>query len=129
MYISAHNNEIYEISEDDLTNITLMAPVLEEVWLEDDGTLLAWLHVEGALHYEVFRAERKAFFAGLWEFGYHDYKSTGNNHIVTNEQPGDYIVFCPKCGERIATRYITKIDKKEAYRFVPSAFNSKKVKL
>ncbi|MCL2350345.1 MAG: hypothetical protein FWC67_02580 [Defluviitaleaceae bacterium] len=36
-------------------------------------------------------------------------------------------VFCPQCNERIATRYITKMDKKEAYRLVPSAFNKKKV--
>ncbi|MCL2854767.1 MAG: hypothetical protein FWE21_04020 [Defluviitaleaceae bacterium] len=37
-------------------------------------------------------------------------------------------IFCPACGERIATRYITKQDKKEAYRLVPSAFNKKKLK-
>ena len=35
---------------------------------------------------------------------------------------------CPNCGERIATRYVTRMDKKEAYRFVPSAFNRKKCK-
>jgi hypothetical protein len=35
-------------------------------------------------------------------------------------------LFCPNCGERIATRYVTKTDKKEAYRFVPSVFNKKK---
>jgi len=36
-------------------------------------------------------------------------------------------IFCPNCNERIATRYMTKIDKKEAYRLVPSAFHKKKV--
>jgi len=36
-------------------------------------------------------------------------------------------LFCPDCGERIATRYMTKMDKKEAYRLVPSAFNKRKV--
>ena len=36
-------------------------------------------------------------------------------------------IFCPDCKERIATRYITKSDKKEAYRLVPSAFHKKKV--
>ena len=36
-------------------------------------------------------------------------------------------IFCPGCGERIATRYVTKMDKKEAHRLVPSAFNKKKV--
>lgn len=36
-------------------------------------------------------------------------------------------LFCPNCGERIATRYMTKMDKKVAYRLVPSAFHKKKV--
>ncbi|MDR0287457.1 MAG: hypothetical protein LBI03_07130 [Clostridiales bacterium] len=36
-------------------------------------------------------------------------------------------LFCSNCGERIATRYVTKFDKKEAYRLVPSAFHKKKV--
>jgi uncharacterized Zn finger protein (UPF0148 family) len=36
-------------------------------------------------------------------------------------------LFCPDCGERIATRYTTKMDKKEAYRLVPSAFHKKRV--
>ena len=35
-------------------------------------------------------------------------------------------IFCPNCGEKIATRYITPMDKKEAYRFVPSTFRAKK---
>lgn len=35
-------------------------------------------------------------------------------------------IFCPNCSAKIATRYITKFDKKEAYRFMPSAFNKKK---
>jgi hypothetical protein len=35
-------------------------------------------------------------------------------------------IFCPKCGERIATRYTTHMDKKEAYRLVPSAKKKKK---
>ncbi len=36
-------------------------------------------------------------------------------------------LFCPRCGARIATRYTTKMDHKEAYRLVPSAFHKKKV--
>ena len=36
-------------------------------------------------------------------------------------------LFCPECGEHIATRYKTKMDKKEAYRLVPSAYNKRKV--
>jgi hypothetical protein len=37
-------------------------------------------------------------------------------------------IFCPGCGERIATRYVTKLDKLEAYRLAPSAFNKKKAR-
>jgi len=37
-------------------------------------------------------------------------------------------IFCPNCNERIATRYMTKMDRKEAYRLVPSAFHKKKVR-
>jgi uncharacterized Zn finger protein (UPF0148 family) len=36
-------------------------------------------------------------------------------------------LFCPNCNERIATRYTTQPDKKEAYRLTPSAFNKKKI--
>jgi len=36
-------------------------------------------------------------------------------------------LLCPKCGERIATRYTVKTDKKEAYRLVPSAYNKRRV--
>ncbi len=38
------------------------------------------------------------------------------------------IVCCPNCKERIATRYTTKINNKEAYRLKPSAFNKRKLK-
>jgi hypothetical protein len=38
-------------------------------------------------------------------------------------------LFCPGCGERIATCYTTRTDKKEAYRLVPSAFHKKRVDL
>ncbi len=36
-------------------------------------------------------------------------------------------IICPSCNKQIATRYITKFDKKEAYRFIPSTFNKKQV--
>jgi len=36
-------------------------------------------------------------------------------------------LFCPKCNEQIATRYIVKADKKEAYRLTPSAFNKRRI--
>ncbi len=38
-------------------------------------------------------------------------------------------IVCPNCHERIATRYMTRMDKKEAYRLVPSAVHKKKVTL
>ncbi|MCL2574050.1 MAG: hypothetical protein FWE34_05795 [Defluviitaleaceae bacterium] len=37
-------------------------------------------------------------------------------------------IFCAGCGERVATRYVVKRDKKEAYRLVPSGFHKKKVR-
>jgi len=36
-------------------------------------------------------------------------------------------IFCLNCQAKIATRYLTKTDKKEAYRLVPSAFSKKKI--
>ena len=36
-------------------------------------------------------------------------------------------LFCPRCDRQIATRYITKMDKKEAYRLIRSAFHKRKV--
>jgi uncharacterized Zn finger protein (UPF0148 family) len=36
-------------------------------------------------------------------------------------------ILCPNCGERIATRYTTKMDRKEAYRLMPSTFNKRKI--
>ena len=35
-------------------------------------------------------------------------------------------LFCPSCGEKIATGYTVKADKKAAYRLVPSAFRKKR---
>lgn len=46
--------------------------------------------------------------------------------IDLSSDPG--ALFCPGCGERIATRYRTKMDHKEAYRLVPSAFRKKEVR-
>ena len=41
------------------------------------------------------------------------------NHILE--------ITCAYCKHFIATRYVTKPDKKEAYRLVPSAFNKRLV--
>jgi len=57
-------------------------------------------------------------------------KEDGNDRIIEgaiNFSQYQGALFCPGCGQQIATRYMTKMDKKEAYRFVPSAFHKKKV--
>ena len=66
------------------------------------------------------------------------YQKVGNSNLVKlyNERIIDGSIdfseyhgalYCPGCNERIATRYIVKSDKKEAYRLVPSAFNKRKI--
>ena len=66
------------------------------------------------------------------------YQKVGNSNLVKmyNERIIDGSIdfsmyhgalFCPGCNERIATRYIVKTDKKEAYRLTPSAFNKRKL--
>ncbi len=69
-----------------------------------------------------------------------NYKKIGNSNLVKmyeeriidsivdlNEYHG--AIFCGKCNQKIATRYVTKRDKQVAYRLVPSAFNKRKVNL
>ena len=36
------------------------------------------------------------------------------------------VLICPNCNKQIATRYITKFDKKEAYRLIHGVYNVKK---
>jgi len=66
------------------------------------------------------------------------YQKVGNSNLVKmyNDRIVDGSIdfaiyhgalFCPQCDARIATRYITKRDKKEAYRLTPSAFHKKKL--
>ena len=79
---------------------------------------------------EVSCAYCKCFIANYQKVGESNFVKMYNDRIIDgsidfSEYHG--AVFCPNCGERIATRYMTKIDKKEAYRLVPSAFNRKKV--
>ncbi|WP_100065895.1 hypothetical protein [Miniphocaeibacter massiliensis] len=38
------------------------------------------------------------------------------------------VLLCPNCGEQVAIRYITKNDRKEAYRLHHSTFNKKKIR-
>ena len=72
----------------------------------------------------------KAFIAHYQKVGETNFVKMYNDRIIDgvidfSQRHG--AIFCPNCNQRIATRYITKTDKKEAYRLVPSAFNKKKV--
>lgn len=85
--------------------------------------------VRGSHILEVSCAYCKSFIAKYQKVGESNFVKMYNDRII--EGSIDFsqyhgAIFCPKCGERIATRYITKMDNKEAYRFVPSAFNKKK---
>lgn len=86
--------------------------------------------VRGSHILEVSCAYCKQFIAKYQKVGESNFVKMYNDRII--EGTIDFsqyhgAVFCPGCGERIATRYITKMDKKEAYRLVPSAFHKKKV--
>ena len=86
--------------------------------------------VRGSHVLEVSCAYCKCFIALYRKVGESNFVKMYNDRII--EGSIDFsqyhgVISCPECSERIATRYITKIDKKEAYRLVPSAFNKKKV--
>ena len=88
--------------------------------------------VRGSHILEVSCAYCKCFIAKYQKVGESNFVKMYNDRII--EGSIDFslyhgAIFCPNCKERIATRYITKMDKKEAYRFVPSAFNKKKLLL
>ena len=86
--------------------------------------------IRGSHILEVSCAYCKCLIAKYQKVGESNFVKMYNDRII--EGTLDFsqyhgAIFCPNCGERIATRYITQTDKKEAYRFVPSAFNRKKV--
>jgi hypothetical protein len=86
--------------------------------------------VKGSHILEVTCAYCNCFIALYQKVGESNFVKMYNDRIIegTIDFSGFHgALFCPGCGERIATRYITKIDKKEAYRLVPSAFHKKKV--
>jgi len=87
-------------------------------------------HVKGSHILEVTCAHCGCFIAKYQKVGESNFVKMYNDRIV--EGSIDFslrhgALFCPACGERIATRYVTKADKKEAYRLVPSAFRKKKI--
>lgn len=87
--------------------------------------------IRGSHILDVSCAHCKCFIARYQKVGESNFVKMYNDRIIEgsidfSEYHG--ALFCPGCGARIATRYVTKFDKKEAYRFVPSAFNKKKAR-
>lgn len=85
--------------------------------------------VRGSHILEIYCAYCKCFIARYQKVGESNLVKMYNDRII--EGSLDFAryhgaLFCPECGRRIATRYTTKMDKKEAYRLVPSAFNKRK---
>ena len=85
--------------------------------------------VRGSHILDVICAYCKCFIAKYQKVGKSNFVKMYNDRII--EGSIDFsqyhgALYCPACNEKIATRYITKMDKKEAYRLVPSAFNTRK---
>ena len=86
--------------------------------------------IRGSHVLDVSCAHCKYFIASYQKVGESNFVKMYNDRIIDGSIDFSQYhgaIHCPDCGERIATRYMTKPDKKEAYRFVPSAFNKKKV--
>lgn len=86
--------------------------------------------IRGSHILSVVCARCKTFIARYQKVGGSNFVKMYNERIIDGAidfSKHHGAVFCPGCSERIATRYITKPDKKEAYRLVPSAFHKKKV--
>ena len=85
--------------------------------------------IRGSHLLEVSCAFCKHFIALYQKVGESNFVKMYNDRIIEGSLDFSLYhgaLFCPGCGERIATRYITKMDKKEAYRLVPSAFRAKR---
>jgi|GEM_PF-241501 len=88
--------------------------------------------IRGSHTLEVSCAHCKTFLVHYQKVGESNFVKMYNDRII--EGVIDFSQYhgainCPNCNERIATRYITPTDKKEAYRLTPSAFNKKKSNL
>ena len=87
--------------------------------------------IRGSHILEVSCGRCKTFIANYQKVGESNFVKMYNERIIDgflDFSKTHGAIFCPTCGECIATRYTTKMDKKEAYRLVPSAFHKKKVK-
>ena len=85
--------------------------------------------IRGSHILEVSCAYCKQFIANYQKMGESGFVKMYNERIIDGTLDFSQYhgaIFCPNCNERIATRYITKMDKKEAYRLVPSAFHAKR---
>ena len=85
--------------------------------------------IRGSHILEVSCAYCKCFIANYQKVGESGFVKMYNERIINGTLDFSQYhgaVFCPNCNERIATRYVTKMDKKEAYRLVPSAFHAKR---
>ena len=88
--------------------------------------------IRGSHVLEVCCAHCKCYIAHYQKVGESNFVKMYNDRILQGAMDFSQYhgaLFCPNCGQRIATRYMTKTDKKEAYRLVPSAFHKKKVQL
>lgn len=86
--------------------------------------------VRGSHILEIRCAYCKCFIAHYQKVGESNLVKLYNDRIVEGSLDFSLYLgalFCPECGQRIATRYVTRMDKKEAYRLTPSAFNKRKV--
>jgi len=86
--------------------------------------------VRGSHLLDVSCAYCKCFIAKYQKVGESNFVKMYNERIIEGTIDFSHYhgaVICPNCGERIATRYVTKMDKKEAYWFVPSANNKKRL--
>jgi len=86
--------------------------------------------VRGSHLLEVYCAYCKCFIAKYQKVGESNFVKMYHDRII--EGAIDFSLYhgaivCPNCGERIATRYITKMDRQVAYRLVPSAFHRRRV--
>ena len=88
--------------------------------------------VRGSHVLEVSCARCKGFIANYQKVGESNFVKMYNDRIIDGTidfSKYHGALFCPGCGARVATRYVTKMDKKEAYRLTPSATNKRKVNL
>ena len=86
--------------------------------------------VKGSHLLEISCGHCKAFIATYQKVGNSNLVKMYNDRIIDGSidfSAYHGAIFCPNCQQQIATRYMTKMDKKEAYRFIPSMFNRKKI--